>query len=125
MFDKIVVRVIILVCCSHVLKAESMPSLPPDPMNAALLYYQAFQKHPKPDEVIGFLVYDTGLEELDRLFRTGECGDYEELKEEVLGMCFVSGCGPAQYSAMASVYVELLPLSPNASVDYTCSEYAC
>ena len=37
----------------------------------------------------------------------------------LLGMCFVSGCGPAQYSAMACVYVELLPLSPDASVDYT------
>jgi hypothetical protein len=37
----------------------------------------------------------------------------------ICGMCFLSGCGPAQYRAMARVYVGLLPLSPNASVDYT------
>ena len=37
----------------------------------------------------------------------------------IFSMCFLSGCGPAQYRAMACVYVELLPLSPNASVDYT------
>jgi hypothetical protein len=83
MFAKIVIRVFILVCCSHVLKAESLPSLPPDPMNAALLYYQAFLKNTKPDEVIDFLVYDTGLEELDLFFRTGECVAFGELKEEV------------------------------------------
>jgi hypothetical protein len=37
----------------------------------------------------------------------------------ICSVCFLSGCGPAQYRAMARVYVGLLPLSPNASVDYT------
>jgi hypothetical protein len=86
MFTKTVIRVIIFVCCSHVLKAEALSSLNPDPMNAALLYYQAFLKHPKPDEVIAFLVYDTSLEELDHFFRTGECVGFHELKEEVQGL---------------------------------------
>ena len=36
----------------------------------------------------------------------------------VFSMCFLSGCGPAQYRAMARVYVGLLPLSPNAPIDY-------
>jgi hypothetical protein len=37
----------------------------------------------------------------------------------IFSICFLSGCGPAQYRAMACVYVELLPQSPNASVDYS------
>jgi len=41
------------------------------------------------------------------------------LMMSVLGVCFLSGCGPAQYSAAAVVYVEQSPLRPNGSVDYT------
>ena len=37
----------------------------------------------------------------------------------IFGMCFLSGCGPIQYSAQAVVFVEQSLPSPNASVDYT------
>ncbi len=37
----------------------------------------------------------------------------------ILGVCFLSGCGPAQYQAAAAVYVESAPEHPDASVDYT------
>jgi hypothetical protein len=37
----------------------------------------------------------------------------------IFGVCFLSGCGPAQYQAAAAVYVESAPEHPDASVDYT------
>jgi len=37
----------------------------------------------------------------------------------ICGICFLSGCGPAQYQAAAAVYVESAPEHPDASVDYT------
>jgi hypothetical protein len=36
----------------------------------------------------------------------------------VFSMCFLSGCGPAQYRAEARVYFEKAPQHPNASIDY-------
>ena len=36
----------------------------------------------------------------------------------VFSMCFLSGCGPAQYRAVARVYFEKAPQHPNASIDY-------
>jgi len=39
-------------------------TLPPDPNNAALLYYQAFLLRPEPDEVAKELVYYTRLEKI-------------------------------------------------------------
>ena len=35
----------------------------------------------------------------------------------ILSMCFLSGCGPAQYRAEAAVYVESAPEHPNAAID--------
>jgi hypothetical protein len=35
----------------------------------------------------------------------------------LFSICFLSGCGPAQYRAGADVYVEESPPPPNASVD--------
>jgi hypothetical protein len=37
----------------------------------------------------------------------------------IFSICFLSGCGPAQYQAAAAVYVESAPEHPDASVDYT------
>lgn len=36
----------------------------------------------------------------------------------ILSMCFLSGCGPARYRAVARVYVERAPQHPNAFIDY-------
>ena len=81
---KILISILYIVLCSAFVKAESWPvTLPPDPTNAALLYYQAFLKNAGPDEVIKFLVYEGRLEDLDQLFKTGQSPAFERLKEDV------------------------------------------
>jgi len=39
------------------------------------------------------------------------------LAVSIFGLCFLSGCGPAQYRAEAAVYVEAAPEHPNAAID--------
>jgi hypothetical protein len=48
--------------------------LPPDPNNAALLYYQAFMLHPEPDAAESYLVYGTRQEQIFETLRGGELG---------------------------------------------------
>lgn len=37
----------------------------------------------------------------------------------VFGMCFLSGCGPAQYCARAVVYVESASATPDTGIDFS------
>jgi len=61
-----------------------LADLPPDPTNAALLYYQAFLLHPQPNEVIEELFNNyTDLPGLEMLIRTGE---YKPLQKDLAQM---------------------------------------
>ncbi|MFB0552358.1 MAG: hypothetical protein ACETWQ_03490 [Phycisphaerae bacterium] len=64
----------ITICCAIFLwtVGAQASTLPPDPDNAALLYYQAFLLRPEPDTAAKELVYKTRLETIDKLLRGGE-----------------------------------------------------
>ncbi len=64
----------ITICCAIFLwtLGAQASTLPPDPNNAALLYYQAFLLRPEPDAAAKELVYGTRLETIDKLLRGGK-----------------------------------------------------
>jgi len=64
----------ITICCVIFLwtVGAQAEKLPPDPNNAALLYYQAFLLRPEPDAAAKELVYGTRLEKIDKFLRGGK-----------------------------------------------------
>lgn len=52
--------------------AAHAAALPPDPNNAALLYYQAFLLRPEPDDAAEVLVYNTPQEQIYKLLLGGK-----------------------------------------------------
>jgi len=52
--------------------AAHAAALPPDPNNAALLYYQALLRRPEPDDAAKILVYDATREQIYKLLLGGE-----------------------------------------------------
>ena len=55
--------------------------LPPDPDNAALLYYQAFILRPEPDEIEEELAYSNRLDEISAVLQGGELDGYTNIEE--------------------------------------------
>ena len=57
--------------------------LPPDPNNAALLYYQALLLCPEPDAADMDLVYGAGREQIFDVLHGGELEDYANFEERI------------------------------------------
>ena len=71
-----------IVCFSGT-AAQHAFSLPPDPDNAALLYYQAFLLRPEPDDVVKWLLQDASVDQLNQLLRGHRFEPLAEMKVEL------------------------------------------
>jgi hypothetical protein len=58
-------------------------TLPPDPNNAALLYYQAFLLRPEPDYAAEQLVYKTPIEQFNEILRGGKLEFDTDTEEQI------------------------------------------
>ncbi len=58
-------------------------TLPPDPDNAGLLYYQAFLLRPEADEVEKELAYSNRLDEISAILQGGELDGYTNIDERI------------------------------------------
>ncbi|UCC97591.1 MAG: hypothetical protein JSW66_17325 [Phycisphaerales bacterium] len=58
-------------------------TLPPDPNNGALLYYQAFLSRPEPDYVAEQLVYETRMEQFNDVLRGGKLEFGTDTEEQI------------------------------------------
>ena len=75
----------ITICCAIFLwtVGAHASTLPPDPDNAALLYYQAFLLRPEPDPAAKHLVYNIRQEDILKALCGGEIEGYANLEERI------------------------------------------
>ena len=61
-------------------------TLPPDPTNAALLYYQAFLLRPEPDYATKELVYNTNIEKIWEFLHGGKIDFDPNIEDQIRGL---------------------------------------